>query len=116
MLLLLVEMESFECIEKALESWLSEISILEERQQIINNYKEQITRTLQQIQIEGLTSIYDFTVLSYIGQTWISLVEQFSSPQIDKRIVIQNLLKLYNANQISSSLLIEIIAQLDVER
>ena len=110
--MLLVEMEGFECIEKALESWLSEISNLEERQQIINNYKEQITRTLQQIQIEGLTSIYDFAVLSYIGQVWISLVEQFSSPQIDKRLVIQNLLKLYNANQISSSLLIEIIAQL----
>ena len=101
-----------ECIEKALESWLSEISNLEERQQIINNYKEQIKRTLQQIQIEGLTSIYDFAVLNYIGQTWTELLTLFSLDIIDKRSVVTNILKLYDANQISSSLLIEIVAQL----
>ena len=101
-----------ECIEKALESWLSEISNLEERQQIINNYKEQITRTLQQIQIEGLTSIYDFAVLNYVGQTWTELLTLLSLDIIDKRSVLVIILKLYDANKISSSLLIEIVAQL----
>ena len=102
----------FKQIENALETWLGQICDLEERQQIINNYKEQITRTLQQIQIEGLTSIYDFAVLNYVGQTWTELLTLLSLDIIDKRSVVANILKLYDANQISSSLLIEIVAQL----
>ena len=105
-------MEGFEQINAALESWLDQISVLEERQQIVSNFHERIIRTLQQIQIEGLLPFYDFAVLNYIGETWLQLLNNVSAETIDKRCILQNLLKLYNANQISEELLIEIAVQL----
>ena len=54
-------------ISNALDKWLQSISILEERQRKVNDLRERINRTLEQVQQDGLISIYDFGTLTYIG-------------------------------------------------
>ena len=99
--------------------WLQKLTMLEERQLKVSNLQEKINRTLSQIQQDGLLSIYDFGMLNYIRQVWIDLLNLISShhttAMIDKdtkRLIIQDLLKLYDAQQISYELFIEIIVPL----
>jgi len=105
-------------ITYALDDWLQKISVLEERQSQVTNLQDRINRTLQQIQLDGLISIYDYGTLSYIGRVWIDLINLISSHTTavmnkdTTRLIIHNLLQLYNAQQISSELFIEIIVQL----
>ena len=102
-------------ITYALNNWLQTISALEERQRQVTDLQDRINQTLQQIQQDGLISIYDFETLNYIGRVWIDLINLLSSHTIatmnkdTKRMIIQNLLQLYNAQQISSELFTEII-------
>ena len=106
-------------ITYALDDWLQQLTMLEERQLKVSTLQEKINRTLSQIQQDGLLSIYDFGMLNYIGQVWINLINLLSSHHttvtIDKdikRLIIQDLLKLYDAQQISYELFIEIIVPL----
>ena len=106
-------------ISNALDEWLRSISILEERQRKVNDLQERINRILQQVQQDGLISIYDFGTLTYIGRVWIDLINLVSSYNIGtimskdtKRLIVQHLMQLYNMQQISFKLLIDIIVQL----
>ena len=104
-----------EKITFALETWLDNITILEERQQLVRGLEDRVNRTLQQIQLEGLISIYDLGTLRYIGQIWIQLVNLLPLSGGDedrKRQVITNILKLYDARQISLELCTEVIVNL----
>ena len=81
--------------------------------------QERINRILQQIQQDGLISIYDFGTLTYIGRVWIDLINLVSSCTVTtvmnkdvKRLILENLFQLYNMQQISFVLLIDIIVQL----
>ena len=102
-------------ITYALNNWLQTISVLEERQRQVTDLQDRINQTLQQIQQDGLISIYDFETLNYIGRVWIDLINSLSSHTIatmnkdTKLLIIQNLLHLYNAHQILSELFTEII-------
>ena len=102
-------------ITYALNDWLQKISELEERQRQVADLQDRINQTLQQIQQDGLISIYDFETLNYIGRVWIDLINLLSTHTTatmnkdTKRLIIQNLLQLYNAQQISSELFTEII-------
>ena len=99
-------------ITYALDGWLQKISVLEERQRQVYDLQERINRTLQQIQIEGLLPIYDFERLRYIGQVWSDLISLLSSPEKDKRLVVYNLLRLYESGQVSVQLFTEVVIQL----
>ena len=102
-------------ISNALDDWLIKINILEERQFKLSNLQERVTRTLQQIQCEGLVSSYDVERLRYIGQVWIDLIDLLKKDQLDqdaKRLIINNLIKLYDTGQISVDLITEIIMKL----
>lgn len=102
-------------ISNALDDWLIKINILEERQFKLSNLQERVTRTLQQIQCEGLVSSYDVERLRYIGQIWIDLIDLLKKDQLDqdaKRLIINNLIKLYDTGQISVDLITEIIMKL----
>ena len=106
-------------ISNALEEWLQSISILEERQRKVNDLRERINRKLEQVQQDGLISIYDFGTLTYIGQVWIDLINLLSSCTVTtvmdkdvKRLILKNLFQLYNMQHISYTLLIDVIAQL----
>lgn len=99
-------------INTALDTWLDNIIILEERCQIVSNLQERVNRTLLQIQQEGLTSMFDLASLQHIGQIWINLVQQFQVQEEDKRPIINNVLQLYALNQISMELCTEIILKL----
>ena len=66
-------------ISDALDEWLQSISALEERQRKVNDLRERINRRLEQIQQDGLISIYDFGTLTYIGRLWIDLINLISS-------------------------------------
>ena len=102
----------WEDITYALDDWLQKISVLEERQKQVNSLQERINRTLQQIQIEGLLPIYDFERLRYIGQVWNDLISLLSSPEKDKRLIVYNLLRLYESGQVSMQLFTEVVIQL----
>ena len=106
-------------ISNALDEWLRSISILEERQRKVNDLRERINRKLEQVQQDGLISIHDFGTLTYIGQVWIDLINLLSSCTVTtvmdkdvKRLILENLFQLYNTQQISYTLLIDVIAQL----
>ena len=106
-------------ISNALDEWLRSISILEERQRKVNDLRERINRKLEQVQQDGLISIYDFGTLTYIGQVWIDLINLLSSctettvmDKDVKRLILENLFQLYNIQQISYELIMEIILQL----
>ena len=106
-------------ISNALDEWLHSISALEERQRKVNDLRERINRRLLQIQQDGLISIYDFGTLTYIGRLWINLINSISSCAVTtvmdkdiKRLIFKNLFQLYNIQQISYELFMEIILQL----
>ena len=106
-------------ISNALDEWLRSISILEERQRKVNDLHGRINRVLQQVQQDGLISIYDFETLTYIGRVWIDLINLVPSCTVTtvmnkdvKRLILENLFQLYNMQQISFVLLIDIIVQL----
>ena len=106
-------------ISNALDKWLHSISILEGRQREVNDLQERINRKLKQVQQDGLISIYAFGTLTYIGQVWINLINFVSSYIVTsiidkdiKRLIFENLFQLYNIQQISYELFMEIILQL----
>ena len=90
-------------ISNALDEWLRSISILEERQRKVNDLQERINRILQQVQQDGLISIYYFGTLTYIGRVWIDLLNLVACYNIGtimskdtKRLIVQHLMQLYN--------------------
>ena len=107
-------------ISNALDEWLQSISILEERQRKVNDLRDRINRKLEQVQQDGLISIHDFGTLTYIGRLWIDLINLVSSCAVTttvmdkdvKRLIFENLFQLYNMQQISYELFMEIILQL----
>ena len=106
-------------ISNALDGWLRSISLLEERLRKVSDLRERINRKLEQVQQDGLISIYDFGTLTFMGQVWIDLINLLSScnettvmDKDVKQLILKNLFQLYNMQQISYELLIEIIVQL----
>ena len=97
----------------ALDGWLERISLLEERQHQMVNLKEKVNRVLSQIQQDGLISIYDFGMLNYIGDIWVNLIDLLSSNSkmeySTKKLVINNLLRLYETRHISMELFTETV-------
>ena len=86
-----------EKISDALETWLDGIIDLEERQFRLNSLQERVNRTIQQIQFEGMLSIYDVEHLRTIGKIWINILNLLKGDGGDerKRLLIVNLLQLY---------------------
>ena len=74
-----VTLSIWDNISNALDGWLRSISLLEERQRKVSDLRERINRTLEQVQQDGLISIYDFGTMTYIGQVWIDLINLLSS-------------------------------------
>ena len=106
-------------ISNALDEWLQRVSVLEEKQRKVNDLRERINRRLLQIQQDGLISIYDFGTLTYIGRLWVDLINLITSCGVTtimnkdiKRLIFENLFQLYNMQQISYELFMEIILQL----
>ena len=58
-----------------LDDWLQNISVLRE----ITTSRERINRTLQQIQLDGLVTIYNFELLWYIGHICSDFISLLSS-------------------------------------
>ena len=115
----MVALPIWDNISNALDQWLQSISILEERQKKAKDLRERINRKLEQVQQDGLISIYDFGTLTYIGQVWIDLINLLSSctdatvmDKDVKQLILKNLFQLYNMQQISYELIMKIIIQL----
>ena len=114
-----VALSIWDNISNALDEWLRSISILEERQRKVRDLRERINRKLEQVQQDGLISIYDFGTLTYIGQVWIDLINLLSSctdatvmDKDVKQLILKNLFQLYNMQQILYELIMKIILQL----
>ena len=90
---------------------MDNISLIEERQIKLDSLQDRINRTIQQIQFDGLISIFDVERLRCIGKIWISLLNHFKLERSEdsKRVIISDLIKLYDYGQISADLCTEII-------
>ena len=73
----------FKKISLALEIWMDNLTVLEERHQIITSLQERIQQTLIQVQQEGTMTIYTFETLHHISMSWMKLIELFSSSKDD---------------------------------
>ena len=111
---LLEESSIFDKISFALQSWIENLTDLEERHQRITSLQERIQRTLWQIQQEGSMSIYAFETIQYIGLLWTNLIELMTNVMDDstKRNIIEHLLRLYELEQITENMFIVIIMEL----
>ena len=98
----------FQDIMVAIERWLEDINILEERLLKIQTLRERIHRTISQVEIEGQTSTMDVARLSHVGEMWVNLLELLETSG-DKRTILMNLLKLFDYGEISINFVTEII-------
>ena len=93
-------------IATAVDAWLNEIDVLEERK--LSNLKMRIHRTISQIQYEGTHSITDMARLQYIGDLWLSILELITSGDNQKEL-LKKILELFDAGEISLYLTCKII-------
>ena len=85
-------------MDEALNNWLNSIVIIPEGE------KPTIQRTLDQVKMDGLYSIYDFAQISYIAKTWLYLIDIL--PLGNKKTIVNVLMQLYDLDQISLDLFI----------
>ena len=102
----------FEDISLAIDNWLEEISHLEERQNQLHGLQEKVYNRLKQVKENGSVSAYDYDRLRQIGDIWIDLINLFSTARRNKRLIVKNLLRLYDSGEISIGLFIEAVIQL----
>lgn len=104
----------FQDIMFAIERWLDDISILEERMFKIQTLRERINHTIAQVEIEGTTSTIDVARLNHVGDMWMNLLDLLRgeiNPD-SKRTTLICLLKLFECGEISLLLTVEIISKL----
>ena len=102
----------FEDISLAIDNWLEKISHLEERQNQLGGLQEKVYKRLRQVKENGSVSAYDYDRLRQIGDIWIDLINLFSTTRRNKRLIVKNLLRLYDSGEISIGLFIEAVVQL----
>ena len=85
-------------MDKALDDWLNSVVIISEGE------RPTIERTLEQVRMDGLYSIYDFAQISYIAQTWLHLINIL--PLGNKETIVNVLMQLYNLDQLPLDLFI----------
>ena len=88
-------------MDTAFNEWLNSVAI------ILEGKQPTVSRTLEQIQMDGLYSIYDFERIRTVAQTWLDLINTN-----DKRIIVNLLMRLYEMEQISLDLFIETVVNL----
>ena len=102
----------FEDISLAIDNWLEKISHLEERQNQLGGLQEKVYKSLKRVKENGSVSAYDYDRLRQIGDIWIDLINSFSTARRNKRLIVKNLLRLYDLEEISIGLFIEAVVQL----
>ena len=102
----------FEDISLAIDNWLDKISHLEERQNQLGGLQEKVYKRLKQVKENGSVTAYDYDRLRQIGDIWIDLINLFSTARRNKRLIVKNLLRLYDSEEISIGLFIEAVVQL----
>lgn len=98
-------------IATAIETWLQEINVLEERLLKLSSLRMRIHRTISQIQYEGSHSITDMGRLQYIGDLWIAILDLLQCERTEdiKKQLLEKVLQLFDAGEISLWLSREII-------
>ena len=88
-------------MDTAFYEWLNSVAI------ILEGERPTMSRTLDQIRMDGLYSIYDFARIRSVAQTWLDLINTD-----DKRVIVNLLMRLYDMEQITLDLFIETISNL----
>ena len=91
-------------MDEAFAEWMNKIAL------IIEGDRTTLNRSLEQIRMDGLYSIYDFEQIRNIAQTWLDLVDIL--PTNDKRAIVNLLMRLYDFEQITLDLFIETVVNL----
>ena len=91
-------------MDRAFAEWMNRIAI------VLEGDRTTVHRTLQQIQMDGLYSIYDFERIRYTAQTWLDLIDIL--PTNDKGAIVNLLMLLYDLEQISLDLFMETVENL----
>ena len=95
-------MDVFQSVFYAIESWLKDVVIYENR---VQDIEERLARRLLQIKYEG----YSTPELEKIADIWLKLLRSLGGP---KEEVLRHLLTLFHYGQISLDLVIRIILKL----
>ena len=113
-------MDNLEILSNSFEKWLDDICLAEERQEIVSNLRDKMSRTLGRIQIEGMVPILDFAQIRHVAESWLELIELLtcmtsSSPTTTteqhqrRRRAIKLALVLYEFGQFSLDLFTDVI-------
>ena len=91
-------------MDEAFAEWMNKIAL------IVEGDRTTLNRSLEQIRMDGLYSIYDFEQIRNIAQTSLDLVDIL--PTNDKRAIVNLLMRLYDLEQITLDLFMETVVNL----
>ena len=107
-------MDIIEQVTSILENWLLSLETQECIMRKIDDIKQKLNRTVKAIEYEGHYTIIEMGRLQYITNKWELLMDQVNKPVelTDKREIIKTLLELFEVEQLSKSILVDILYSL----
>ena len=110
------EEDVFICITDTFNNWMGRILDTETYFSKTNDMKEDILKSLERMQLDGLINHQDVSEVTYVADMWIRLLNAIRSYNVGcdfvKRDIITYLLELYKMRQLPDSLFIEVCLQL----
>ena len=100
-------MDVFQQIEKAIETWLTQISVKEERLIKYENLQHRINQTITQIEYNE-EKVINIARIQYVANCWISILKLIYTDEF-KEDLIYNVLHLFEIGEISLLLCFSII-------
>ena len=104
-------MDIIEQVTSALEKWLLSLETQESITRKIDGIKRKLNRTVRAIEYEGHYTIIEMGRLQYLTDKWDYLMNQVNRPVelTDKREIIKTLVELFEVEQLSKSILVDIL-------
>ena len=62
-------------IVMAVDIWLGELNVTENKNIVLENLKRRIDRTMSQIELEGIYSILEVGKLQFVAGTWTNILD-----------------------------------------
>jgi hypothetical protein len=92
-------------IEEAIDIWLNELTVKEEKYHQIKNTQYKIQQTLLQIQFEGEAT----AEIQFIANLWIDILNLLNSESSERGELLMKFLLLFEAGAISRDLAYQLI-------
>ena len=92
-------------VEEAIDIWLNELTVKEEKYHQIKNTQYKIQQTLLQIQFEGEAT----AEIQFIANLWIDILNLLNSESSEREELLMKFLLLFEAGSISRDLAYQLI-------